>query len=428
MKSVSVAAFIILLSLVNPNQLLAQWLTVGGNQYVLPTVKVGIGTPNPQRSLDVLNTVDTYIRVGSLGGNQMSAQTAGIELRRSLFNGTSTTWSINNESVFRIRNNGKTLFAMDPEGIRLGHAVNDPIQVTINGQNVTQNGSSLDGGALTLTSMVGSNTHSLYMDGNQMESSDPLYLNNTSDKDILLANGGGRVKVGTTDNEARLSIASENDMQLKLINPGSGGASWRIGVANSGWSAGSGKLVFSKTASSSDATMVITPAGNVGIGLTTPSKMLHVNGTTSTKVLEITGGADLAEHFDIDGGEALLPGTVVSIDPTKPGQLREAGEAYDKTVAGIISGAGEVQPGMLMGQAGTIASGKYPVALTGRVYCRVDASLGAICPGDLLTTSTTAGHAMKAADGKLAQGAIIGKAMTGLETGRGLVLVLVSLQ
>ncbi|SEJ40452.1 hypothetical protein SAMN05216327_109286 [Dyadobacter sp. SG02] len=428
MKTVSVAAFFILLSLINPNLLFAQWLTVGGNQYVLPSVKVGIGTSSPQRSLDVLNTVDTYIRVGSLGGNQLDAQTAGIELRRSLFNGTSTIWSINNESTFRIRNNGKALFSMSPGGIRLGNAVNDPLEVTIHGQNVVQNGGILDGGALTLTSVVGSNTHSLHMDGNQLESSDPLYLNNTSDKDILLANGGGRVKVGTTDNEARLSIASEGDMQLKLINPGSGGAAWRIGVGNSNWSAGAGKLVFSKTASSSDAAMVITQAGNVGIGLTTPSKTLQVNGTTSTKVLEITGGADLAEQFDIEAGETLLPGTVVSIDPAKPGQLREARGAYDKTVAGIISGAGEVQPGMLMGQAGTLASGQYPVALTGRVYCRVDATSGAVRPGDLLTTSTTAGHAMKATDGQLAQGAIIGKAMTGLETGRGLVLVLVSLQ
>jgi hypothetical protein len=155
---------------------------------------------------------------------------------------------------------------------------------------------------------------------------------------------------------------------------------------------------------------------------------LHVNGTISTKILEITGGADLAEHFDITATETLLPGTVVSIDPEKPGQLRIASQAYDKTVAGIVSGAGDVQPGMLMGQVGTLANGQHPVALTGRVYCRVDASYGAIRPGDLLTTSSTTGHAMKVADPQQAQGAIIGKAMTSLETGKGLVLVLVSLQ
>ncbi|MFN8344163.1 MAG: hypothetical protein U0X91_04130 [Spirosomataceae bacterium] len=415
--------------LFGPHQLVAQWLTAGGNQYVLPTVKVGVGTATPQRSLDVLNTVDTYLRVGSLGGNQLDDQTAGIELRRSLFNGTAATWSINNESTFRIRHNGAQLLALTPTTGRLGTSSEDPIVFTIYGKSIDKPGNSLLYGALRLHTKVGNDLHTLLIDGNQLETEDtPLYLNNESSKDVIMANGGGRVKVGTTDNEARFSVASEGDMQLKLINPGGGGAAWRIGVANSNWSAGAGKLVFSKTASSSDAAMVITPAGNVGIGLTTPSKTLHVNGTTSTKVLEITGGADLAEHFDINGNDALLPGTVVSIDPDKPGQLRVAQNAYDKTVAGIVSGAGEVQPGMLMGQAGTLANGQHPVALTGRVYCRVDAQFGAIRPGDLLTTSSTAGHAMKALDSSQAQGAILGKAMTSLETGTGLVLVLVSLQ
>ncbi len=174
--------------------------------------------------------------------------------------------------------------------------------------------------------------------------------------------------------------------------------------------------------------MVMTEQGRIGIGMTTPSRTLDVNGNTRTKILEITGGADLAEAFDIAENGQLLPGTVVSIDPEKAGQLRIAQHAYDKKVAGIISGAGDIQPGMVMGQEGTIASGQHPVALTGRVYCRVDADYGAIRPGDLLTTSDTPGHAMRASDNNKAQGAIIGKAMTALEEGQGLVLVLVSLQ
>jgi hypothetical protein len=93
----------------------------------------------------------------------------------------------------------------------------------------------------------------------------------------------------------------------------------------------------------------------------------------------------------------------------------------------VVSGAGGVKPGMLMGQRGTVVDGKHPVALTGRVYCRVDAGYGSIKPGDLITTSDTPGHGMKADPAKAA-GAIIGKAMTPLADGRGLVLVLVSLQ
>jgi hypothetical protein len=72
--------------------------------------------------------------------------------------------------------------------------------------------------------------------------------------------------------------------------------------------------------------------------------------------------------------------------------------------------------------------GKHPVALSGRVYCEADASNGAIHPGDLLTTSGTQGHAMKVTDYDKAHGAIIGKAMSSLDHGEGLVLVLVSLQ
>jgi len=119
---------------------------------------------------------------------------------------------------------------------------------------------------------------------------------------------------------------------------------------------------------------------------------------------------------------------VVSIDPANPGKLQLSAQAYDHRVAGIISGAGGVNSGMVMRHEGTLADGKQPVALSGRVYCWVDASQGAIEPGDLLTTSGTPGHAMKVGDSAKAQGAIIGKAMTGLKEGKGLVLVLVTLQ
>jgi hypothetical protein len=147
------------------------------------------------------------------------------------------------------------------------------------------------------------------------------------------------------------------------------------------------------------------------------------NGRVTVPEIEITGGADLSERFAITG--ELLPGYVVSIDPNQPGQLAVSDEAYDRKVAGIISGAGGVKPGLLMGQDATCATGSEAVALSGRVYCWVDATEHPARPGDLLTTSSRPGHAMKVVDHDRAQGAIIGKAMTGLESGQGLVLVLV---
>jgi hypothetical protein len=80
-----------------------------------------------------------------------------------------------------------------------------------------------------------------------------------------------------------------------------------------------------------------------------------------------------------------------------------------------------------MQQQGLLEGGKN-VALTGRVYVLADASNGPIEPGDLLTTSSAPGHAMKVTDHARAQGAILGKAMTGLSEGNGMVLVLVALQ
>jgi len=129
-----------------------------------------------------------------------------------------------------------------------------------------------------------------------------------------------------------------------------------------------------------------------------------------------------------DSAEEIQPGMVVTIDPINPGKLRISRRAYDRRVAGVISGAGGVQPGMMMGQEGTLADGKHPVALGGRVYVWVDATRGSVKPGDLLTTSATPGYAMKAANTSKAQGAIIGKAMTGLKSGKGLALALITLR
>ena len=145
----------------------------------------------------------------------------------------------------------------------------------------------------------------------------------------------------------------------------------------------------------------------------------------SVRVLTIRGGADLAEPFQMKE-EELEKGSVVVIDSEHPGRLKCSKKAYDRRVAGIVSGANGVNPGIALQQEGVMEGGQN-VALSGRVYVQADASTGAIKPGDMLTTSDTPGHAMKVRDPR-AQGAVIGKAMSGLEGGTGMVLVLVTLQ
>ena len=102
--------------------------------------------------------------------------------------------------------------------------------------------------------------------------------------------------------------------------------------------------------------------------------------------------------------------------------------AYDAKVAGVISGANGIDPGLIMRQENSIADGSHPIALAGRVWVWCDASKDSIVPGDQLTTSTRKGMAMRVKDRTRAQGAILGKAMTSLDRGQGYVLVLITLQ
>lgn len=198
----------------------------------------------------------------------------------------------------------------------------------------------------------------------------------------------------------------------------------------------SGQNVFSP---STDVTGIVVRQTTVPSPVSSIFEVQNATGTSSffvidslgnviVKAITITGGADLAEPFDCNDADSLKAGMVVSIDPDHSGQLKIADESYDPKVAGIISGAGGIRPGVTMNQSGTAADGNLPVALTGRVYAWADASFGAIGPGDLLTTSENPGHVMKVTDRIRAQGAILGKAMTALKKGEGLVLVLVSLQ
>ena len=150
----------------------------------------------------------------------------------------------------------------------------------------------------------------------------------------------------------------------------------------------------------------------------------YFEGKVSVKVLEITG-ADLAEKFPVS--EEVGPGLVVAIDPKHPGQLCLARGVYNRCVAGVVSGANDLPTGAVLGHLPGNEDAPA-VALTGRVWVRCDATKHSIVPGDLLTTAETPGHAMKVIDYPRAQGATIGKAMTSLESGHGMVLVLVGLQ
>jgi hypothetical protein len=139
----------------------------------------------------------------------------------------------------------------------------------------------------------------------------------------------------------------------------------------------------------------------------------------------VLANADCAEDFDISQMAGAEPGTVMVLG--QEGALEPSRRAYDTRVAGVISGAGDFKPGIVLDKQQS-ACNRMPVALLGKVYCKVDAQCGSVDVGDLLTTSATPGHAMKAGDPFKAFGAIIGKALRPLTSGQGLIPILVALQ
>jgi hypothetical protein len=153
----------------------------------------------------------------------------------------------------------------------------------------------------------------------------------------------------------------------------------------------------------------------------TGADSIVLNGSEGDIVLR---NADCAEEFDV--AEEVEAGTVMVLDALDA-CLRPSTTAYDRRVAGVVSGVGGYRAGIVFDrQPGT--KNRRAVALAGKVYCKVDARNGAIEIGDLLTTSSTPGHAMTTRDPIKAFGAVIGKALQPFAEGTGLIPILVGLQ
>lgn len=136
-------------------------------------------------------------------------------------------------------------------------------------------------------------------------------------------------------------------------------------------------------------------------------------------------GADCAEQFDCASPAPIEPGTLVVMDES--GALKQSEFAYDRRLAGVVAGAGEYRPGIILDRTASDHM-RASISLIGKAYCKVDAGHGSIEVGDLLTSSPTPGYAMKAADQSRAFGAVVGKALRPLRDGQAMIPILVTLQ
>lgn len=220
------------------------------------------------------------------------------------------------------------------------------------------------------------------------------------DGDLVLEDGSGRERVHLNADGQRMEIHNTSGDIISMIG---GGANMRLGTNRQAGNAYFYPSSATDIFNNGQATVVI-------------------NGQQGDIVLQ---NADCAEDFEVEVLKESEPGSVMVIGDDS--RLRVSNRAYDHRVAGIVAGAGQYRPGIILGR-NKKSQNSLPVALMGRVSCKVDASQEPINVGDLLTTASLPGHAMKAADPLKAFGAVIGKALGSLDNGTGMIPVLVALQ
>lgn len=228
---------------------------------------------------------------------------------------------------------------------------------------------------------------------------------------IKQADGTKIIEIGVNGNIYAGGGGHDGDLVLR---DGSGNSRIHLDAGQgNGWFGGNG----------ADGDLVLFPSSANNIN-DVGQASIHLNGEAGDIILK---NADCAEDFDVEATcmTSAKPGTVMVID--EAGKLRPCGREYDKRVAGVVSGGGKYRPGIVLDKQHG-AGNRLPLALVGKVYCKVDARYGSVGVGDLLTTSATIGHAMKAEEPEKAFGAVIGKALEPLEKGCGVVPVLVALQ
>lgn len=137
----------------------------------------------------------------------------------------------------------------------------------------------------------------------------------------------------------------------------------------------------------------------------------------------------MAEAFAVEGKiSSYSAGDVLVISTEDDRTVALSSEPYSTLVAGVYA----TKPGVLLTEDEELKdelTDKVPMGVIGVIPTKVCGENGAIKRGDLLVTSSKAGHAMKADIDKVKPGQVIGKALANFDgNGTGVIKVLVSIK
>ncbi len=265
------------------------WIFSGNNIYSGVSGGVGIGTTSPWCQLHIYKNSNTgsandnavadiqsvyrnsalYLDGSTSYSGNIVFCGAGIEQGRIVYNNTSNylAFNTNNSEKVRIDASGNVgigttspgaLFTVSSTGANYGNGIR-----MVNGANYWESVHDLLGGL--------------------------TFGYNGSDKFVISRSGNsyftsGRVGVLTANPAAAFAVSTGDDRKQFVINPYVD--EYTVGIGIPDWYS-VGKLTFINGSER----MRIDNNGNVGIGTTSPSNLLHVNGTTRTNGLVIPTGA-----------------------------------------------------------------------------------------------------------------------------------------
>lgn len=361
---------------------------------------VGIGTTNPAATLDIVGS-----RANNIGVNTAITKVGGADVY--LYTGAL---------------NGTPSYAVWMQTMRSSDFFTFPLVLNPKGGNVgigTANPASaleIDGNR---TAMITQSQTAAMPDGSTYDVGGIVY-NDWFLRDTNLSAPAAYIKIRNLNTNSSFPTAIR-------------GTQIELGTANG----------LNGQGTTATTALAITPNGNVGIGTTSPAAKFDVNGSVkisgsgasmtfpdatvqSTAWNGTTCGGDYAESVDVTGDRKTYePGDVLVIDRIASDKFAHSTTPYSRLVAGIYS----TKPGLTGRRQGrTVTGEEAPMAMLGIVPTKVSTENGAIEVGDLLVSSATEGYAMKGTDASKMMGAVIGKAMARLDSGKGVIEVLVSLQ